>query len=67
MDSSSTLFDTALERPLSDLLVREPLECAPGTTVREAARAMNDRRVGSIVVVGEACRPVGILHGHQDV
>lgn len=41
--------------------VRDLLSCAPTATVREAAQAMSDRHVGSILVVDEARLPVGIV------
>lgn len=34
---------------------------APEATALEAARLMNDRRIGALVVVGEGAGPVGIL------
>jgi CBS domain-containing protein len=34
---------------------------APEATVLEAARVMNDRRIGALVVVGEGAVPVGIV------
>lgn len=33
----------------------------PDATVLEAARAMNDRKIGALVVVGEGAIPVGIV------
>jgi sigma-B regulation protein RsbU (phosphoserine phosphatase) len=40
---------------------REPIAVPPATPVREALRLMNGRRIGSVVVVDEAVRPVGIF------
>lgn len=40
---------------------RDVLTCPPGASVRDAARAMGDRGVGSIVVVDGGGRPLGIL------
>lgn len=40
---------------------RNLLSCAPETTVQEAARRMTERRVGSILVLDEEKRPVGIV------
>ena len=34
---------------------------SPEATVLEAARVMNDRRIGALVVVGEGAVPVGIV------
>ena len=33
----------------------------PGTSVREAARRLHERRIGSLVVVGEGNQPEGII------
>lgn len=41
--------------------IRDVLTCAPTTSVREAAERMRARRVGSMVVVDAARRPVGIV------
>ena len=47
--------------PISVLVLNEdPVTCLPTTTIREAARLMADRSVGSIVVM-EGDRPVGIF------
>ncbi|MCK6545965.1 DUF294 nucleotidyltransferase-like domain-containing protein [Myxococcota bacterium] len=40
---------------------RDVLVCGAGATVREAAQRMHARSVGSIVVVDDAHRPVGLL------
>lgn len=41
--------------------VRDVLTCAPGTSIRAAAERMRDRRVGSIIIVDEVRRPLGIV------
>lgn len=40
---------------------RDVLTCSPDTTIREAAFRMGQRNVGSILVVDEARRPLGIV------
>lgn len=38
---------------VGDLAAREPLSVKPGTTLREAAEAMNEQRVGSVLVLDD--------------
>src|SRR3712207_3652569 len=47
-------------RTVGDIMTREVLTIPPSATIDEAAVQMNERRVGSIMVV-EGERPVGIL------
>ena len=43
--------------PIADLMSPDPLTCAPGTTVAEAARLLRDRNVSCLLVVeGQALR-----------
>ncbi|MBM9596058.1 DUF294 nucleotidyltransferase-like domain-containing protein [Roseitranquillus sediminis] len=42
------------ETRVATLMSRSPATCPPETTVAEAARMMRDRRISSIMVVGEA-------------
>ena len=46
---------------LSTLLRRAPVTCQAQAPLREALTVMRDLRIGSIVAVDEAARPVGIL------
>ena len=41
--------------------VRDVLTCAPNTTIRHAASLMSKRNVGSILIVDEERRPIGIV------
>jgi CBS domain-containing protein len=56
----------AFARPLRSLLKRPALTCAPGITVAEAATRMRAEGVGSLVVVDDAGRALGIVT-NQDV
>lgn len=57
VDPSLSLFDeTRIIEPS-----RNVVSCAPSASVAEAARAMAERNVGSILVLDEARRPIGIL------
>lgn len=47
-------------RKVADLMARRPVTCAPGDSVREAARRMREARVSSLGVV-EGGRLVGIV------
>lgn len=41
--------------------VRDVLTCAPNTTIRQAASEMSERNVGSILIVDEERKPLGIV------
>ena len=57
--------DASLNAPLHSLVRRAPVTCAPGTLLREAVAAMNNARVGSIVVTDPENRPLGIFTLHD--
>jgi CBS domain-containing protein len=61
MEPTSPLLDTALHKPLSEMIAGRPLSCAPDTAVDVAVRSMRARSVGSIVAVDPSDRPVGIF------
>ncbi len=44
-----------------DLMVSPVVSVPLGTNLEEAARLMVERRIGSVLVVDEAGRPVGII------
>ena len=46
---------------LRALIRREPVTCGEGQSIREAAAIMHENGVGSVVVVGDDFRPVGIF------
>jgi CBS domain-containing protein len=46
---------------VSDVMVREVVTAGKNTPVKEAANSMYEKRVGSVVVVDEAGKPVGIV------
>lgn len=50
---------------VKDIVTKEPVVCLPDTDVVEAAKIMIKNRVGSIVVVDEKLRPLGILTDHD--
>lgn len=51
----------SLTSPLSAIILRAPVTCAPQTSVREVLQQMHDSRIGSMVAVDDAGRPLGIL------
>lgn len=51
----------SLTSPLSAIIRRVPITCAPETGVREVLTRMHELRVGSMVAVDEDGRPLGIL------
>jgi CBS domain-containing protein len=50
-----------VDPPVSSLLRREPVVCAPATRVAEVIRIMREQRIGSMIVVDEKSVPLGIL------
>lgn len=50
-----------LARPLRSLLGRAPVVCTPELPAMQAAALMRAERVGSLVVVDAAARPIGIV------
>ena len=51
----------ALTRTLAELVAHAPVTCPVTATLREAAQAMSDEKVRTIVVVAESGAPVGML------
>lgn len=51
----------SLETRLAELAVRSPISCDPALTVREAVKLMHEASVGSIVIVNERHKPLGIF------
>jgi CBS domain-containing protein len=51
----------SLSSPLSAIIRRPPVTCAPQTSVREALERMHEARIGSMIAADDAGRPLGIL------
>ena len=51
----------SLSSALADILRREPVTCAPDTPLLDALRTMRELRVGSMVVVDDQRKPLGIF------
>ena len=51
----------SLDSPLSSIIRGLPVTCSPHTSVREVLARMHEARIGSMIAVDEAGRPVGIL------
>jgi len=49
------------DRPLAELATRAPVSCLPDTPLHAALETMRRERVGSLVVVDEADRPLGVF------
>ena len=61
-EAGQALIDGAsMLAPLKDVMKRAPVSCAPHTPVREVLNTMHAERVGSMVVVDPAQKPVGIF------
>ncbi len=63
--SQSSAEQQSLNSPLSAIISRMPVSCAPETSVRHALELMYEAKVGSIVAVDGEQRPLGILTLHD--
>jgi CBS domain-containing protein len=55
-------------RPMLDVIVRrQPVTLPPGTSVRDACRAMRDQRIGAVLVTDPEGRLLGIFTGRDAV
>src|SRR5690606_25045549 len=59
--AEAALDDAGMLASLRSVLRREPVACSGDTPVREVLLTLQRERVGSMVVVDEAARPVGIF------
>jgi CBS domain-containing protein len=53
--------DTSLNIALGDKELRTPLTCRPDAPIRQAIEGMSREKVGSIVIVDDGNRPIGIF------
>lgn len=51
----------SLTSPLSAIIRRKPVTCAPDTTIAEVLETMHASRVGSMIAIDKEGRPAGIL------
>jgi CBS domain-containing protein len=59
--SSQALAEQSLEMPLSELVRKAPVSCAPDTALRAALGEMHAKRIGCMLVVNTAQQLLGIL------
>lgn len=59
--ASAATEQQAMNRSLRSLIKTAPIACAPGATIASALQAMHQARVGSMVVVDDEQRPLGIF------
>lgn len=53
--------DTALDRPIRDVMTRNPITMQPGTRVLDAISLMQQRKISELPIVDEEIRPLGLL------
>lgn len=63
--SQSSVEQQSLASPLSAIIRRKPITCAPDTSVREALERMREHRIGSMVAADDEGRPLGIMTLHD--
>ncbi len=59
--SNSSVEQQSLASPLSTIIRRPPVSCAPDMTVRQVLKIMHEQQVGSMVAVDGNGKPLGIL------
>ncbi|MEO8331517.1 MAG: DUF294 nucleotidyltransferase-like domain-containing protein [Gallionella sp.] len=59
--TQSSAEQQSLTSPLSAIIRRAPVTCAPDTSVRRVLELMHETKVGSMVAVDAEQRPLGIL------
>ena len=55
----------SLESPLASLMRQNPYRCPPTTPLREVLATLQEKRIGSMVIVDEADHPLGIFTLHD--
>ncbi len=63
--SHSSVEQQSLASPLSAIIRRAPITCAPDTSVRQALEVMQKQRIGSMVAADADGRPLGIMTLHD--
>lgn len=64
--SSQTLAEQSLEKPLRDVVSKEPFSCNRDASLRQVLEVMHEHRIGSMIVVSPTFAVEGILT-RQDV
>jgi CBS domain-containing protein len=59
--ATRTFAEGSLDTPLDAMMRTQPLKCSKEAPLHTAIEAMHRHKAGSVVVVGEAGEPVGIL------
>ncbi len=54
-----------MDRRADQVATRNPVTIAPGQLAAEALAVMNQRKIGALIVVDAAQKPVGVLHIHD--
>lgn len=63
--SNSSAEQQSLASPLSGIIRRAPVTCAPDTPVRQALEVMREQRIGSMIAADADGHPLGILTLHD--
>lgn len=63
--SKSCSDQQSMSSPLSAIIRREPITCAPTTPLREVLQAMHKNGIGSMIAVDAEHRAIGILTLHD--
>ncbi|GAB4122773.1 MAG: DUF294 nucleotidyltransferase-like domain-containing protein [Sideroxydans sp.] len=63
--SHSSAEQQSLASPLSAVIRRPPITCAPDTPLRAVLETLHQQRIGSMVAVDDEGRPLGILTLHD--
>jgi CBS domain-containing protein len=63
--SQNSSEQQSMDTPLSAIVRRKPISTLPATPIREVLETMQQKRIGSMVVVDEQQRPLGIFTLHD--
>jgi arabinose-5-phosphate isomerase len=53
--------DEALDRPIAEVMTRDPIAIRAGTRVTEAIEVLHQHKISELPVVDDANRPLGLL------
>ena len=53
--------DDLLDRPIGEVMTRDPVKVLAGSSVGEAVEAMKSRKISELPVVDRGGRPVGLI------
>ena len=56
-----TKNDTAFDRPVAEVMTRDPLTVPPTTRLQDAVDLLRGKKISELPVIDDAGRPIGLL------